>query len=257
MPKQCLAKVIFNRELSPRYFHLRLAAGDLAALAQPGQFVQVKARPGWQPLLRTPLSVHDACPAEGWLDLLYRVLGESTALLSQASAGSDLDILGPLGHGFTLPEADRKAWLLAGGIGVAPLFLLARKLREQGTEIQLLYGARTAVELVRVAEFEQLGVEVKLASDDGSIGFRGNVVQLLRSLDLVGKCQLYACGPRPMLGAVDRFSVERGLLTELSLEEYMACGIGACLGCACATKEGGFAHVCTDGPVFRGGVVRL
>lgn len=257
MPVVSMASIVFNRELAPGHFHLRAFAPELVAAVQPGQFVQVKVRPGVQPLLRTPLSVHDICLAEGHLDLLYRVLGESTALLSQAREGEQLDLLGPLGQGFTAPSVGAEAWLLGGGIGVAPLFLLARWLRQAGVTVQLLYGARTAAELVRVEDFRRLGITVHLSTDDGTAGRRGNVVELARSLPRPDRCQLYACGPRPMLKAVDDLAGLWAAPAELSLEEYMACGIGACLGCACATSAGGFAHVCTDGPVFPGGVIKL
>lgn len=257
MPVVTDGVVVFNRILAPGLLHLRVQAPELTREVGPGQFVQVKARPGFEPLLRTPLSVHDAEPEAGQLDLLYRVVGESTSLLSQAQPGVKLDLLGPLGHGFSLPPAGYEAWLLAGGIGVAPLFYLARQLRAHGYATRLLYGARAAAELVRVQDFVDLGVQVKTCTDDGSCGWHGNVLQLALNQKLPQQCQIYACGPRPMLKAVDDFAAQRGLPAELSLEEYMACGIGACLGCACATKSGGFAHVCTDGPVFRGGELKI
>lgn len=257
MPVVECGEIVFNQPLTKGYLHLRAYAPEVARDIQPGQFVQVKVRPGMQPLLRTPLSIHDASAEHGWLDLLYRILGESTQLLSEMKSGDSLDLLGPLGHGFSLPEAGYEAWLLAGGIGVAPLYYLATQLLLQGYTTRLLYGVRTASELVRAEDFQKLGVQVYTSSDDGSTGFRGTVVQLAESIDLPKHVKLYACGPRPMLRAVDELAVRRGLPAELSLEEYMACGIGACLGCACAMREGGYAHVCTDGPVFRGGEVRL
>ncbi|MGI6357594.1 MAG: dihydroorotate dehydrogenase electron transfer subunit [Bacillota bacterium] len=250
-------QVVFNQSLGGECFHLRVLAPGLCKQAAPGQFVQVKVCAGIQPLLRTPLSVHDLDPGQGYLDLLYRVVGESTRLLSQAQTGAALNLLGPLGNGFSLPAPGEEAWLLAGGIGVAPLFYLARTLLAQGVRVRLLYGARTASELVRAQDFADLGVEVELSTDDGSCGSCGTVLDLLTKQTLPDSCHFYACGPRPMLKAVDDYAVEVRRPAQLSLEEYMACGIGACLGCVCATKEGGFAHVCTDGPVFPGGVLRI
>lgn len=257
MPSVECGQIVFNRPVAAGHWHLRVVAPVLAGDSRPGQFVQVKPRPGVQPLLRTPLSIHDASPEAGHLDLLYKVLGESTQLLSRLQAGERLDLLGPLGRGFSLPQAGDEAWLLAGGIGVAPLFYLARQLRQAGHVTRLFYGVRTAAELLRVSDFRHLGVEVQVSSDDGSIGLAGTVVELVAGGEIPERCQWYACGPRPMLRAVDALATRRRLALELSLEEYMACGIGACLGCACATSDGGYAHVCTDGPVFRGGEVKL
>lgn len=257
MPAITNGEIVFNNALAQGFYQLRVHAPELTAEVEPGQFVQVKVRPGFLPLLRTPISVHDAQPEEGLLDLLYRVVGDSTELLSQLQPGGLLDLVGPLGHGFSLPPAGHEAWLLAGGIGVAPLFYLARQLRARGYVTRLFYGVRTAAELVRLQDFRDLGVSVETCTDDGSCGLHGNVLQLAQQWELPAACQLYACGPRPMLKAVDDFAVLHQLPAELSLEEYMACGIGACLGCACATKSGGFAHVCTDGPVFRGGELKL
>ncbi len=250
-------QVVFNQPLGGNCWHLRAQAPSLCKEVAPGQFVQVKVCTGVQPLLRTPLSVHDVNAEQGHLELLYRVVGESTRLLSQVQTGAVLNLLGPLGNGFSLPTSGTEAWLLAGGIGVAPMFYLARKMRQQGVTVRLLYGARTAQELVRADDFADLGVTVDLITDDGSSGQRGTVIDLLATRKLPDDCQLYACGPRPMLKAVDDFAAAAKRPVQLSLEEYMACGIGACLGCVCATKEGGFAHVCTDGPVFPGGVLCL
>lgn len=253
-------RIINNEQLNQNIWRLRLAAPVIAEQARPGQFVQVRVTNTYDPLLRTPLSVHDCDSAKGTVDLLYQTVGTSTSLLSLLTAGTELNVLGPLGRGFTLPQpsANSFAILVAGGIGIAPLLFLARELVANQVNTRLLYGARSASDLVCIDEFEQLGVAVGRCTNDGSYGVTGNVVELLDGFLQSGATgEILACGPNPMLKALQLLVEQKQLVAQLSLEAYMACGLGACLGCAVAAPGGGFVHVCTDGPVFRESEVEL
>lgn len=252
--------IISNEQLSPSVWRLRVEAPAIAQQVRPGQFVQVRITNTYDPLLRTPLSVHDCSAEQGTIDLLYQAVGTSTRLLSQHQAKTELSILGPLGRGFASPHPSANGFviLVAGGIGIAPMLLLARDLVANGVNARLLYGARTATELVCIEAFERLGVAVACCTDDGSFGVSGNVVDLLAGFLQSGATgEVFACGPNPMLKALQVLAGQRKLSAQLSLEAYMACGLGACLGCAVAVPGGGYVHVCTDGPVFRESEVEL
>lgn len=260
MPATHNTTVISNEQLSPNVWRLRLVAPTIAEQAQPGQFVQVRVTDTYDPLLRTPLSVHDCDPAQGTLVLLYQTLGTSTRMLSRYMAGAELNVLGPLGRGFVLPAPGENspAILVAGGIGVAPMLFLARELVKKQIDTRLLFGARSASDLVGIPDFEQIGVAVTCCTDNGSQGITGNAVDLLaRYLQSNATGEIFACGPTPMLKALQVLTGGKKLAAQLSLEAYMACGLGVCLGCAVAVPGGGFVHVCTDGPVFRESEVEL
>ena len=228
---------------------LTLEAPEIAGAVQPGQFVMVACGANRDPLLRRPFSVHWA-DADGTIQLLVRVLGRGTAALAQIRAGEALSLVGPLGRGFSLET--RQPCLVGGGIGAAPLLLLARRLVEKGLKPLMLLGAATAAEATLLQQdFQALGCSLALATDDGSLGHRGFVTELL-SAQAAQADKLYACGPQPMMAAVARFGAERGIACEVSLETAMACGLGACLGCAVPdpARPGAYRHVCKDGPVF-------
>ena len=243
-------QILANEQLNDHTWRLRVEAPSIAQAALPGQFAQLKSANSYTPFLRTPLSVHNTNPTAGTVDFLYQVVGESTRLLSGYRKGGSLDILGPLGRGFDLQEGGF-AILVAGGIGVAPLLLLAKELAARQVHSLLLFGALTADDLVCKQDFEDLGVAVACATDDGSHGVAGNVVKLLTGfLESGAAGGIYACGPTPMLRALQAVVQERRLTAQLSLEAYMACGLGVCMGCAVPKPGGGYVHACTDGPVF-------
>lgn len=256
------AGVLGNKEVAPGYFCLVLYAPEIASVAVPGQFVHVRCGPLMDPLLRRPLSIYDADRRTGRLYLLYRVAGRGTEMLARSKAGGTINVMGPLGHGFNLPIPPVDIVVVGGGIGIAPLFYLVKELADAGNRIVFLGGVRSSREIVAVKEIEALGVEVALATDDGSSGQRGLVTDLLDQL-LSGDGSYsfcYACGPRPMLQRVAEMLALAGLPGEVSLEERMGCGVGACLACACKTRsrdgeEFQYSHVCINGPVFPAGEV--
>jgi len=250
---QIRAKILYNKRVKGSYFHLVLGAPGIARESQPGQFLHIRVTDAAEPLLRRPLSIHRV--KGGNTELLYEAVGQATKILSRRKPGGYLDVIGPLGNGFTydlrLTTYDLPI-LVAGGIGVAPLFFLAQKIARQKPIV--LLGAKTKEDLLCEEEFKKLGCNVKIATDDGSKGVKGKVTELLRSVlratSNERRAAIYACGPKPMLKEISRISKKYRITAEVSLEEHMACGIGACLGCVVATR-GGFKRVCKEGPVFK------
>jgi dihydroorotate dehydrogenase electron transfer subunit len=248
---QVKAKIISNARLSGNYWHLEFESGLIAKHAVAGQFVNIRVADGLAPLLRRPISIHAVKASK--IKLIYEIIGKGTQVLSTRKPGEFLDIIGPLGNGFNyrylLAKSKKiKNILVAGGLGVAPLVFLAEKLKK--IKPLVLIGAKTKNEILCAREFKALGCELKLATDDGSLGFKGKVTDLLKIiLDQIEPAQVFSCGPRPMLKAVAKIVGEHKINAQFSLEEHMACGTGACLGCVVATKAG-YKTVCKDGPVF-------
>jgi dihydroorotate dehydrogenase electron transfer subunit len=250
------------------YYHLVLAAPQIAGESRPGQFVMVRCaeEQALDPLLARPLNIFRFHPGEGKIELIFRVVGRGTVWLAGRKPGDSLSLLGPLGNGFSSLEkyhpADcRRILLFAGGTGMPALFSLAEQeeradesKRGPEREFTLFYGARTKEELVFLDLWRAMGVAVHTATDDGSAGFHGTVTEAAAGFPL-GDYDFYcACGPRPMLKAVQEMMAKHGVPGELCLEEFMACGVGACVGCVCETVHG-YRRVCTDGPVFPAGEV--
>jgi len=257
---QTKAKLIKNIEVIKNYYKIVLLCPEIAKEALPGQFLQVKVNDSCLPFLRRPFGVHRVNASN--VEVLYEALGQGTRILAQRKAGEYLDVIGPLGNGFDYRSEYRvpsTAILVAGGMGVAPLVFLADRLVKRGTRDEgrgtiALIGARTREQLLCVDEFNKLGCDVRIATDDGSKGFKGRVTDLLKKF-LHGTlytvhCTIYACGPRPMLKEISRLAKQYNLPAQVSLEEHMACGIGACLGCVVNTIDG-YKRVCKEGPVFQ------
>jgi dihydroorotate dehydrogenase electron transfer subunit len=263
VPLDVVAEVISNVHLSSDYNVLALAAPDIADRALPGQFVMVKAGDRLEPLLRRPFSVFEVLQERGrtiGLSLLSKRIGPSTTLIYDAKPGDRIQCLGPLGRAFAPVASTDEAWLVAGGVGLAPFATLARALRERDTKVKLYYGARRAGELFYLEMFAKMGVELVLTTEDGSHGERGRVtVPLERDLKMRpadASVMLYACGPEPMLAAVARLAAAYGRPAQVSVERVMGCGVGGCYSCVIPiqTPEGKphFVRSCLAGPVFRG-----
>lgn len=250
---QIKAKIISNQRFKENYWHLEFESAIIAKNALPGQFVNIRVGNDVEPLLRRPISIHGTKGAK--IRIFYEVVGEGTRSLSQRKPGELLDIIGPLGNGFDYRRALRvkaeKNILIAGGMGVAPLFFLAERIKS--TKPLVLIGAKTKKQILCEQEFKRIGCALKLATDDGSAGFKGRVTDLLKIILGQTKPQgLFSCGPQAMLKAVSEIARENKINAQLSLEEHLACGIGACLGCVVSTKTG-YQRVCKDGPVFSSG----
>lgn len=248
------AKVLIQEEVAPGYCRLSLQAPEVALLARPGQFVHVRCSTSLDPLLRRPFSIHTVGREKGVVTLLYRVVGRGTTLLSQVVPGNLLSLLGPLGRGFSLPGTGRKAVLVAGGMGVAPLFFLLKELSRRDNLMHFFWGARSVEELLLKDDIGLEPEQVSFATDDGSYGHKGLVTDLLEPLLASGNSGVvYACGPPAMLKKVAGMLADAGVHGEVSLERQMGCGVGACLSCVCKIKEGAgysYRRVCTEGPVF-------
>ena len=264
MPLDVAAEVLSNTRLSSDYNVLGLAAPEIAASAAPGQFVMLKTGERLEPLLRRPFSVFEILKANGTtvgLSILNKRIGPSTTLLFDARPGDRVQCLGPLGRPFLPVAPPEDAWLVAGGVGLAPFVMLAEALSAKGTAVRLYYGARRASELFFLDEFEKLGARLILATEDGSRGDRGHVtVPLERDLRDRAKpaagATLYACGPEPMLAGVARLAAANGCQSHVSVERVMGCGLGGCYSCVIPLKIRGraphYVRSCIAGPVFRG-----
>lgn len=245
MPKLEDAVILEQQKVGPRHYKLTLSSEYIANHAVPGQFVDVKVANGTEPLLRRPLSIHRV--SGNTFEILYEAVGPGTKLLSQRKKGEKLNVLGPLGKGFSI-ECDNLI-LVAGGLGVAPLRFLADEAVKQEKNIQVILGAGTKACVLCEADLLPISESLKVTTDDGSYGQKGLVTEILPSL-LRAHCTIYACGPRAMLAEVARIARGNDFPCQVSLEAYMACGIGACLGCAVETVNG-YKMACKDGPVFN------
>jgi dihydroorotate dehydrogenase electron transfer subunit len=269
-PAVMTGSVIMNREVAAGIFLISFRLPDAIPSPAPGQFVMIKAGDGHDPLLRRPFSIYSFTGMDGYavLEILYRVVGRATRLFSLLSVGAAVSILGPLGNGFTLIPARKNIIIVAGGMGIAPLsFLIQRYLdiiRQDAGNGGLLrriicyIGAATADFLGELKKIEVCCEDVRVSTDDGSCGFHGNVIELFRrelAFYHPDDAAIYACGPAVMLKELAKIIPDENFFCQVSMEERMACGLGACLGCAIAAKGGAgqitYRRVCKDGPVFN------
>lgn len=262
MPVDVDAAVISNTRLSDDYCVLALAAPAIAAAALPGQFVMLKTSRGMDPLLRRPFSIfevlrHDDGSPRG-ISILNKRIGKGTALLYEIEPGARLECLGPLGRPFEPIDPPGEAWMVAGGVGLAPFVTLAESLVSRGTPATLFYGARRAADLHCAGIFERLGVRMVFSTEDGSRGTRGFITAPLdaelAALPPGRPVRLYVCGPTPMMRAAAAVAHAHGTPCDVSLEQVMGCGLGGCYSCVVPARDaGGTPHhtrTCIDGPVF-------
>ena len=243
------AKITENRPIHKEHNLLTLHPFTSIHEPMPGQFYMVGVEGDYDPLLKRPFGLLRR--TDGGFQILYRIRGRGTALLRNMGEGTVVDVLGPLGNSYPTPEEDQTPVVVAGGIGIASLFPLIEHLAGR---CHVLYGARNCHELFLMEELRTLSKELLISTDDGSQGERGPIVGLLHGLlsrqtSAKAKLVLYACGPRPMLRAVREAVRQGGITAYVSMEENMACGIGACLGCVVKTVNG-HKRVCKEGPVF-------
>jgi dihydroorotate dehydrogenase electron transfer subunit len=241
------ALIVTNQALSADVYRMVVHSPQVAAACVPGQFVMVRLPVSSDPLLRRPLSIAGADREAGTLTLIYRLVGRGTQQMAAASVGATLDVMGPLGRGFDLSAS--RLLLVGGGIGLAPLLFAAQRCCPAPVEV--LAGGRTKDELFWTDLFRQLCKQIHVTTDDGSLGLCGTCADALPELLMNGKYEgLLTCGPRPMMRRVAALATATGVRTQVSLEEHMACGLGACLSCTCAAADGASRQVCKDGPVF-------
>ncbi len=235
--KQSVFEIVSNTALTSSVYRMELR-GDTSAITAPGQFVNIQLSGLF---LRRPISV---CDVQGdILTIIYKVVGKGTEAMSRMTSGN-LDILTGLGNGYDLSLAGERPVLLGGGVGVPPMYLLAKRLIAMGKPVQVILGFNTQEEIFYEEEFKALGCEVTVTTVDGSYGVKGFVTDALRHTDYT---YFYTCGPEPMLKAVYKASTTSG---QMSFEERMGCGFGACMGCSCKTLTG-YKRICKDGPVMQ------
>ena len=245
--------VVSQKQIGTGIYDLTIQTKEIAAAAKAGQFVSVYSNDASK-LLPRPISLCGIDRKAGTLRLVYRVTGEHTGTeeFSRLQAGDTMKIMGPLGNGFTV-EKGKKAFLIGGGIGVPPMLQLAKEMKDAGENFQIVMGYRDAGTFL-LDEFKEQG-DCYVATEDGSVGAKGNVLDAIKEYKLNADV-IYACGPTPMLRALKAYAAEQGMTCYISMEERMACGIGACLACVCDSKEKD-AHsnvknkrICKEGPVF-------
>ena len=266
------ARVISNTRLSADYNVIALAAPDIAADARPGQFVMVKSGRGGDPLLRRPFSVFEVLRSNNHVEgltLLSKRIGVTTNILFEAVEGDTISCLGPLGRPFELVDPPAEAWMVAGGVGLAPFATLAEALLARGTKTTLFYGARSGAELFYLDWFASRGIRLVLATEDGSLGDRARItVPLERELGSrpasnsrpSADVMIYACGPEPMLEAVAHVASKFKRPSQVSVERTMGCGMGGCYSCVIPVRDSAagagsthhYVRSCIAGPVFRG-----
>ena len=235
--KQSYFEIVSNTALTENVFKMELR-GDVSHITAPGQFVNIKLEGLY---LRRPISV---CDVQGdTLTIIYKAVGKGTRLMSQMKEGK-LDVLTGLGNGYDLTVAGEKPVLLGGGVGVPPMYMLARKLIAEGKQVRVILGFNTKNEVFYENEFRALGADVTVTTVDGSYGMKGFVTDAMKETDYT---YFYTCGPEPMLKAVYKTSATSG---QMSFEKRMGCGFGACMGCSCKTITG-YKRICKEGPVMR------
>lgn len=250
-----------NVQVGPNLFLVTLSAPCIAAEVGPGQFVHMKI-PGMEGhILRRPFSVYAADAKAGTLDILYQVVGFGSDHMTGLLAGSEAELIGPVGHGWQIPANVRKALVVGGGVGAAPLFMLCERLVHAGVSVDVVLGAQTEQALVCRDRYAQLleegvcdlGSALRCATDDGSFGLKGFCTPLVE--EALGACgdapydMVYVCGPEPLMKIVSNMALQAGVECQVSLEKRMACGVGACLSCVVDTVDGK-RRACVDGPVF-------
>lgn len=264
--KNYRTKIISNQEISPGYFRMRILAPGFSEKAHPGQFIMFRVQRSLPPLLRRPFGIFrtgflpadcEGLPLKEFVEIVYKVVGRGTSIMAELHEGDRVELLGPLGNGFAVTSCEGEKILVGGGIGLVPLYMLAGELVAKGCSVRLLMGGRTRDDILAVTEFERLGVETYVSTDDGSLGEEGLVTRVLqRKLKKFPGSEVFACGPMPMLRAVHDICRENQTALQVSLEESMACGVGACLGCvvkgAGHTEENpSYLCSCKVGPVFK------
>ncbi len=236
--KQTVFTIESNEKIA-KDVYLMVLSGDTSHITAPGQFVNIKLEGFY---LRRPISVCDY--DEGTLTLIYKVVGKGTEYMAELPKGFSLDVLTGLGNGFDTSKSGAKPLLIGGGVGVPPMYNLAKKLISDGREVSVILGFNTAEEVFFKDEFDKIGAKVYVATADGSMGTKGFVTDVMKDTDYD---YFYTCGPMPMFKAIEAIAKTSG---QYSFEERMGCGFGACMGCSCKTKYGN-KRICKDGPVLE------
>lgn len=247
-------ELVKKESVADGIYKFSVKAPEIAERARAGQFLEIKISKTGEPFLRRPISIYNICKKDGIVEFIFQVKGKGTELLAEEEVGAELDIMGPLGYGAFKIENYKKVAIIGGGIGTYPLYELAKELHEN-SDVTMYMGFRNKDLVTLEEEFEKVSNKLVITTDDGSYKEKGFAINYLKEDCKTEKPDIiFACGPLPMLKAVREFAIEENIPCQISLEERMGCGIGACLGCAVKVisgKEPRFGHVCKEGPVFN------
>jgi dihydroorotate dehydrogenase electron transfer subunit len=248
--KQFWAKIVYNKQIGEDFFEASLTWDAAAAVPAPGQLLTLRVSPDSVPLLRRPFAFAGFDGQAHTAQIIYQKRGRGTEILSAKQSGEKIDVIGPLGNPFPVDDGQEKSIAAAGGTGLGPVLFLAAHLKRRGIETEFVFGCKSESFIPKTALFESAAA--RICTDDGSAGFAGNVVQYMESgIKPDEKSIVYGCGPVAMLRGLCGLARSRGARAWVSLESVMACGVGACMGCAAPTSRG-YLRVCREGPVFDG-----
>jgi dihydroorotate dehydrogenase electron transfer subunit len=253
MPVNKKCEIVKKEFLLDNICSMTIVAPEIAKEAKPGQFLNIRVIDNIEPLLRRPISIYNADKEKGEVTFIFQLKGKGTNILANRKEGELLDIMGPLGYGTFKFEGYKNIAIIGGGIGIFPLHELSKRAKEAGVNTKIYIGFRNKDLVILEDEFKSVCNEFVLATDDGSYGKNGFAINFLKDDIETNKPDcIYACGPLPMLKAVQSYANENNIPCQISLEERMACGMGVCLGCAVkdAKQENTYKHVCKNGPVF-------
>ncbi len=257
MAEMLLAELIKKEKLKPDIFKFSVKAPSIVKDAKPGNFIEIRVTSQTEPFLRRPISIYNLDRENGILEFIFQVKGKGTEILAEREVGSQIDIVGPIGFGTFQYEKYKNIAIIGGGIGVFPLYELAKCAKEANKKVTTYLGFRNKDFVVLEKEFQKVSNQLILTTDDGSYARQGFAIHYLEKDIEAGKVDcIYACGPLPMLRAVQKLTIEKNIPCQISLEEKMACGVGVCLGCAVKTAKSSknapeYWHVCKAGPVFN------
>lgn len=253
-------RVLDVKNLVGSIYLMRFSCPEIAHIVEPGQFVNIKVNSEYTPFLRKPFSICRRNKEQGWLEIVWKIVGKGTQILAEFKPGRMLNVIGPLGKGFSLPPKTEVAFLVGGGLGVAPLPFLCEELLKQQYRVEVFLGARSANEISLVDLFRESGVEVFLSTEDGSLGEKGLVTEILltrlHSFRSLHQMHLFSCGPTGFLKAMMKLTDELSIEGQVSIETMMGCGFGICMGCPVRVRDGKsggglYKLTCIDGPVFN------
>ncbi len=254
---QILAELLKSEQLKPDIFKFSVKAPEITKTAKPGNFIEIRVNNDIEPFLRRPISIYNIDKENGILEFIFQIKGKGTKILAEKKQGELIDIIGPLGYGTFKYNSYKNLAIIGGGIGVFPLYELAKCARTEGKQVYTYLGFRNKELVVLENEFKKVSNNLIITTDDGSYSEKGFAIDFIKKdIEEEKIDSIYACGPLPMLRAVQKLAIEKGLPCQISLEERMACGLGVCLGCAVKTskstkEEPQYWHVCKAGPVFQ------
>lgn len=257
MAEQLFAELVKKEQLKPDLFKFSVKAPSIVKNARPGNFIEIRVTDQTEPFLRRPISIYNLNRENGILEFIFQVKGKGTDILAKREVGKEIDIIGPIGYGTFKYEDYQKIAIIGGGIGVFPLYELAKCAKANNKKVSTYLGFRSKDFVVLEKEFEQVSDTLVVTTDDGSYAKKGFAINYLKEdIEAEKVDAIYACGPLPMLKAVQKLAIEKDIPCQISLEEKMACGLGVCLGCAVKTAKSPadapeYWHVCKAGPVFN------